>query len=164
MIIGRKQREVSPAHARRVLVDVGLWTERTPPGEGGGGSGGGSTRDRHAGDTPAPGSGTAGAGEGDGAGTGSSNDLAVLAEAGAGVGVIPWAADVLEAASALGKERSRRASNYEKKPPQVDIGAPAPFGRCVGRPGGGDKVDCSFLEIVNVSTMRHSSGWITVAG
>ena len=50
-------------------------------------------------------------------------------EAGEGGGVVPWSAEALNAAAALGKERARRAANYRKREPEGEVGAPAPFGR-----------------------------------
>lgn len=50
-------------------------------------------------------------------------------EAGGAAGVIPWPAETLEAASSLAQERVRRGVNYDKRPPQGTVGAPAPFGR-----------------------------------
>lgn len=61
-------------------------------------------------------------------------------EAGGADGVIPWPAEVLDAASALGRERARRWQNYEKREPAVDVGAPAPFGRYVVVGGLSDEV------------------------
>lgn len=59
-------------------------------------------------------------------------------EAGEDDGVIPWSAEALEAAAALGEERARRRANYGKRRPREEVGAPAPFGRhvlffCYGR-------------------------------
>ncbi|CAN0031092.1 unnamed protein product, partial [Ectocarpus sp. 4 AP-2014] len=52
-------------------------------------------------------------------------------EAGEEGGVIPWSAEALEAAAALGGERARRRANYGKRRPLEEVGAPAPFGRHV---------------------------------
>ncbi|CAB1099581.1 unnamed protein product [Ectocarpus sp. CCAP 1310/34] len=86
--------------AKCILVDVGLWTSRRQPEEGGGKPGeevGEVGRD----------------------------------EAGEEGGVIPWSAEALEAATALGGERARRRVNYGKRRPLEEVGAPAPFGRHV---------------------------------
>lgn len=117
-------REVTPAHAKSVLVDVGLWTEQKETGspEGwGGDAGAGGELDGGGVEAEVVGSAT-GRDGGDG--------FVLQTEAGAGVGVVPWAADVLEAASQLGRERDRRVLMYQKKQPQAPVGAPAPFGRC----------------------------------
>ncbi|CBN79298.1 weakly similar to cyanobacterial Exoribonuclease II [Ectocarpus siliculosus] len=50
-------------------------------------------------------------------------------EAGEEGGVIPWSAEALEAAAALGGERARRRANYGKRRALEEVGAPAPFGR-----------------------------------
>ncbi|CAN0075062.1 unnamed protein product, partial [Ectocarpus sp. 12 AP-2014] len=52
-------------------------------------------------------------------------------EAGEEGGVIPWSAEALEAAAALGGERARRQANYGKRRPLEEVGAPAAFGRHV---------------------------------
>lgn len=64
-------------------------------------------------------------------------------EAGEGAGVLPWSAEALQAAAALGKERDRRSANYGKREPQGKVGAPAPFGR--SEPAHGAEPLCVFF-------------------
>lgn len=96
-------------------MDVGLWTSKPPP----------SPTSR-----PSPSASRAVDGvvahDGDDV-----EGIELPAEAGGVSGaVIPWPAEVLEAAGALGTERERRWQTYAKRPPQQDkVGAPAPFGR-----------------------------------
>lgn len=92
-------------------MDVGLWTSRR--------------RKRNQDGPKAQGDDNEDSDNRDGGGIG------VDEEAGEEDGVVPWSAEALEAAAALGKERTRRAANYGKREPQGDVGAPAPFGRCV---------------------------------
>lgn len=107
--------KANPAAAKDVLVDVGLWTSKPPP----------SPTSR-----PSPSASRAVDGvvahDGDDV-----EGIELPAEAGGVSGaVIPWPAEVLEAAGALGTERERRWQTYAKRPPQQDkVGAPAPFGR-----------------------------------
>ncbi|CAN0352075.1 unnamed protein product, partial [Laminaria digitata] len=90
--------KANPAAAKRILVDVGLWT-RKPSDNADGSAGGGDS----------------GSGQ--------------TVEAGDETGVVPWPAEALEAASALGKERARRGASYDKREPRGGVGEPAPFGR-----------------------------------
>lgn len=123
---------MTPDHAKAVLLDVGLWTQRRAvgePEEEQGEAGGGENR---RGGNLASFAGVSArgvrAGDADAAPSGKP-EASSPPEAGAGVGVVPWAADVLEAAAALGRERTRRAFNYKKRSPSSQVGAPAPFGR-----------------------------------
>jgi len=100
-------------------VDVGLWTASNQDQDGGAE---GEPLVERVIETPENGNGATN--YADGGGGGGRNE-----EAGEGGGVVPWSAEALRAAAALGKERARRAANYRKREPQGEVGAPAPFGR-----------------------------------
>ncbi|CAM9979509.1 unnamed protein product, partial [Ectocarpus fasciculatus] len=91
--------KANPTAAKSILVDVGLWTSRRQ-------------REEEEGGRPGEEGGEAG-----------------RDEAGEEGGVIPWSAEALAAAAALGGERARRGANYGKRRPLEEVGAPAPFGR-----------------------------------
>lgn len=101
--------EVSSNGAKEVLVDVGLWLKRrlndterqTSPDLSAEAAGTASTKEKR---SPLFGTDT-------------------MEE------VVPWPAEVLEASSALAKERTRRRDSYAKREPLEEVGAPAPFGR-----------------------------------
>ncbi|CAM9891181.1 unnamed protein product [Scytosiphon promiscuus] len=102
--------KTDPASAKSILVDVGLWTSRRHKRtqDGPTGQGDSDKSDDKGGDR---------------------GGIGLDEEAGDEGGVVPWSAEALEAAAALAKERARRATNYGKREPQGDVGAPAPFGR-----------------------------------
>ena len=102
--------QTNPAAAKSILVDVGLWTARGQDD----GDEGDALVERAVGTRD---------------GANSSVGEEEEEEAGEGAGVLPWSAEALQAAAALGKERARRSVNYGKREPQGNVGAPAPFGR-----------------------------------
>lgn len=110
--------QTNPAAAKGILVDVGLWTV---PGQNEDGGEPLEERMVEIGDS-------ANSKDGGGGGRGEGGEEEE-GEAGKGTGVLPWSAEALQAAAALGKERSRRSANYGKRAPQGTVGAPAPFGR-----------------------------------
>lgn len=115
-------------------MDVGLWTRKP------------SSKEAAAAPDHADGGGSGRGGGGGVEGYGGGQTV----EAGDETGVVPWPAEALEAASALGKERARRGASYDKKEPRGGVGEPAPFGRygcflCCGSCGGvGERWCCCW--------------------
>lgn len=110
-----------PSAAKKILVDVGLWTPSAMPLERGGASLDGK-------ETLEKGQGR------DDVEVEVEDGIGVVVEGdGDGVEVIPWSKKALEDATALVAERARRTSVYDGKPPKGRVGSPAPFGRWVTR-------------------------------